>query len=165
MCNKRGKSLRPHLHQPHLHQPHYPSKISPAPPKKKPPTSFCRSRFQSLRIGNGIGKQGRGNQPPISTIRTPYGNSVSTPEATRTCKTQQNSLQKGSQYGISVSTPHRRYGHRLRDAIFADAIFRDYYREYLDCSHPVDASRCPRDVNRKQVGTSPISDGTRSPTC
>ena len=24
------------------------------------------------------------------------------------------SLQKGSRYGISVSTPHRRYGHRLR---------------------------------------------------
>ena len=51
---------------------------------------------------------------PLSTIRTRYGNSVSTPEATRTCKTQQNSLQKGSRYGISVSNPHRRYGHRLR---------------------------------------------------
>ena len=51
---------------------------------------------------------------PVLTIRTRYGNSVSTPEATRTGKTQQNSLQKGSRYGISVSTPHRRYGHRLR---------------------------------------------------
>ena len=51
---------------------------------------------------------------PLSTIRTRYGNSVSTPGATRTGKNKQNSLQKGSRYGISVSTPHRRYGHRLR---------------------------------------------------
>ena len=41
--------------------------------------------------------------PPLSTIRTRYGNSVSTPEAPQTCKTQQNSLQKGSRYGISIS--------------------------------------------------------------
>ena len=35
----------------------------------------------------------RGRQStPLSTVRTRYGNSVSTPEATRTCKTQQNSL-------------------------------------------------------------------------
>ena len=47
-------------------------------------------------------------------MRTRYGNSASTPEATRTCKTQQNSLQKRSRYGISVSAPHRRYRHRLR---------------------------------------------------
>ena len=53
----------------------------------------------------------------LSTIRTRYGNSVSTPEATRTCKTQQNSLQKRSQYGVSVSTPYRRYGHVFSDAI------------------------------------------------
>ena len=51
---------------------------------------------------------------PLSTIRTRYGNSVSTPEYRQTCKTQQKCLQKGSRYGISVSTPHRRYGHRLR---------------------------------------------------
>ena len=51
---------------------------------------------------------------PLSTIRTRYGNSVSTSEATQTCKTQQNSLQKGSRYGISVLTLHRRYGHRSR---------------------------------------------------
>ena len=57
-----------------------------------------------LGIGNGGGKQGRGNQPPLSTLRTRYGNSVSTPEATQNCKTQQNSLRKGSPYRISVST-------------------------------------------------------------
>ena len=74
-------------------------------------------------IGNGVGRQGRGNQPPpLSTIRTRYGNSVSTPGATRTGENQQKSLQKGSRYGISVSTPHRRYGHRLRTPFFADAI-------------------------------------------
>ena len=51
---------------------------------------------------------------PLSTIRTRYGISVSTPEATQTGKTQQNSLPEGGRYRISVSTPHRRYGHRLR---------------------------------------------------
>ena len=51
---------------------------------------------------------------PLSMIRTRYGNSASTPGATQTGKNKQNSLQKGSRYGISVSTPHRRYGHRLR---------------------------------------------------
>ena len=63
---------------------------------------------------------------PLSTIRTRYGNSVSTPEATRTCKTQQNSLQKGSRYGISVSTPHRRYGHDCGRP-FCGRHFRDFY--------------------------------------
>ena len=50
---------------------------------------------------------------PPSTIRTRYRNSASTPGATRTGKNKQDSLQR-SPYGISVSTPHRRYGHRLR---------------------------------------------------
>ena len=31
---------------------------------------------------------------------------------------QAKSLQKGSRYGISVSTPHHRYGHRIADALF-----------------------------------------------
>ena len=52
--------------------------------------------------------------PPIDDTDPIRLNSVSTPGATRTGKNQQNSLQKGSRYGISVSTPHRRYGHRLR---------------------------------------------------
>ena len=67
-----------------------------------------------LGIGNGVGKQGSRQSTPLSTIRTRYGNSVSTPGATRTGKSKQNSEQNGSRYGISVSTPHRRYGHRLR---------------------------------------------------
>ena len=61
---------------------------------------------------------------PLSTIRTRYGNSVSTPDATRTGKTQQISLQKGSRYGISVSTPHRRYG-RDCGRHFCGRHFRD----------------------------------------
>ena len=59
-------------------------------------------------------QKGSRQSTPLSTIRAWYGISVSTPKATRTGKTLQNSLQKGGRYGISVSTPHRRYGHRLR---------------------------------------------------
>ena len=36
-----------------------------------------------LRIGNGVGKQGYGNRP-LSTIGARYGNSVSTPYASKT---------------------------------------------------------------------------------
>ena len=70
------------------------------------------TRCTSLQSGNRKGWRQTGSlqSTPLSTIPTRYGNSVSTPEATRTCKTQQNFLQKGSRYGISVSTPHRRYG-------------------------------------------------------
>ena len=52
--------------------------------------------------------------PPIDD-RTGYGNSVSTPEATRTCKRQQNSLQKGSR-------PHIVDTDSIADAVFAEAI-------------------------------------------
>ena len=38
----------------------------------------------------------------------------------------QNSLQKGSRYGISVSTPHRRYGHDCGRR-FCGRHFRDFY--------------------------------------
>ena len=58
---------------------------------------------------------------PLSTIRTRYANSASTPGATRTGKNKRNSLQKGSRYWISVSTP-RRYWNAIADAIFADAV-------------------------------------------
>ena len=63
--------------------------------------------------------------PPLSTIGTRYGNSVSTASMRRRCLQNQrvNSassdsplqrIKEKSRYGISVSTPHRRYGHRLR---------------------------------------------------
>ena len=48
---------------------------------------------------------------PLSTRRTRYGNSRATPGSHMDLQNPQNSLQKGSRYGISVSTPHRRYGH------------------------------------------------------
>ena len=67
---------------------------------------------------------------PLSTIRTRYGNSVSTPGATRTGKNQQNSLQKGSRYGISVSTLHRRYGRHFCGRHFCGRHFRDSYKPW-----------------------------------
>ena len=66
-----------------------------------------------LGIGNGVGKQGRGNQPPIDDT-DPIRKFSIDPGAIQTGKNKQNFFQKGSRYGISVSTPHRRYGHRLR---------------------------------------------------
>ena len=73
-----------------------------------------------LRIGNGVGKQGYGNRPPIDdrnpirkfsidsgSIQNQRLNSASTDSPLQRIKEK-------SRYGISVSTPHRRYGHRLR---------------------------------------------------
>ena len=72
--------------------------------------------FANLLSGNRkrCRQTGSRQSTPLSTIRTRYGNSASTPGATRTGKNQQNALQKGSRHRISVSIPHRRYGHRLR---------------------------------------------------
>ena len=72
----------------------------------------------SLGIGNGGGKQGRGNQPPYRRYGSDTEIQYRPWEATRTCKTQQNSLQKGSRYGISVSTPHRVNTDTIADAVF-----------------------------------------------
>ena len=52
--------------------------------------------------------------PPIDDTDPIRKFSIDPPGVTRTGQNKQNSLQKGSRYGISVSTPHRRYGHRLR---------------------------------------------------
>ena len=58
---------------------------------------------------------------PLSTIGTRYGNSVSTasmPQNQRETSASSDSplqrVKEKSRYGISVSTPHRRYGRRLR---------------------------------------------------
>ena len=92
--------------------------------RQAPQTCFHQYLPNNQQSGNRKWWRQTGSRQstPLSTIRTRYGNSVSTPEATRTCKAQQNHLQKRSRYGISVSTPHRRYGHRLRTPFFADAI-------------------------------------------
>ena len=68
----------------------------------------------NLGIRNGVGKRGRGNQPPYRRYGPDTEIQYRPWEPHGLAKTQQNSLQKGSRYGISVSTPHRRYGHRLR---------------------------------------------------
>ena len=78
--------------------------------------NLCREASRCLAGPSGSGNRKRWRQTgsrqstPLSTIQTRYG-SVSTPEATRTSKIQQNSLQKGSRYGTSVSTTYRQYGH------------------------------------------------------
>ena len=52
------------------------------------------------------------NQSPIIDDTVPIRKfSIDLGSYTRTCKTQQTSLRKGSLYGVSVSTPHRQYGH------------------------------------------------------
>ena len=67
------------------------------------------SRTGPLRAANRVAAI----NPPIDDT-DPIRKFSIDPGATRTGKNKQNSLQKGSRYGISVSTPHRRYGHRLQ---------------------------------------------------
>ena len=74
-----------------------------------------------LGIGNGGGKQGRGNQPPISTIRTRYGNSVSTPEATWTCKPSR-ILSEREAHTESQYRPHIVDTNTIAAAFLADAV-------------------------------------------
>ena len=57
------------------------------PSKQPTENSGNRKRWRQTGWGQST--------PPLSTIRTRHGNSVSTPESTRTCKTRQNSFQKG----------------------------------------------------------------------
>ena len=52
-----------------------------------------------------------------------HGNSVPTPEATRTCKIQQNSLQKGSRYGISGVGPENQTKERSVHELFTGAFW------------------------------------------
>ena len=67
-----------------------------------------------LGIGNGVSKQGRGSQPPLRRYGPNTEIQYRPQKPHRLAKTRRNSLRKGSRYRISVSTPHRRYGHRLR---------------------------------------------------
>ena len=79
------------------------------------------SRRKNLGIGNGGGKRGRGNSPPLSTVRTRYGNSVSTPESTRTCKTQHNSPKRKPIRYFSFD-PTSSIRTRLRTPFFAGVL-------------------------------------------
>ena len=85
------------------------------------PYSVSIDQCKCLGIGNDDNKQGRGHQPRLLTMRTQYGNSVSTPEATRTCTTQQNPLRKESPYGIQYR-PHIVDTDTIADAVFGDAV-------------------------------------------
>ena len=70
-----------------------------------------------LGIRNGVGKQGRGNQPPPSTIRTRYRNSVSTSEAA--------GLAKANRI-LSEREAHKEFQYRphiLDMDTIADAVF------------------------------------------
>ena len=79
----------------------------------KSPGWHPKTKYKNLRVRNGVGKQGCSNQPPIDDTDPIQKLSID-PGSPTDLQTQQNSLQKGSRYGISVSTPHCRYGHRLR---------------------------------------------------
>ena len=70
---------------------------------KRPNRHLKRKKGSKIWESETVAATGSRQSTPLSTIRTRYGNSASTPESTRTCETQQNSLQKGSRYGISVS--------------------------------------------------------------
>ena len=90
---------------------HFPRKEARSAGKMQ---DVCIRPVSGDEVGPLLRHKGSRQSTPLSTILTRYGNSVSTPGATRTGKCKQNPPQKRSQYGISVSTPHRRYGHRLR---------------------------------------------------
>ena len=83
-----------------------------------------------VRIGNGVGKQGYGNRPPIDDrnlikkfsidplyLQNQWDNSASTDSPRQRIKEK-------SRYGNSVSTPHRRYGHRLRTPFLRTPFLR-----------------------------------------
>ena len=59
---------------------------------------------------------------PVSTILTRYGNSVSTPEATRSGKTQQNSSPRGKPVRSFSIDPTLSIRTSIADAVFEDAI-------------------------------------------
>ena len=97
------------------------------------PNSWVELFDSVLRIRNGVGKQGYGNRP-LLTIGTRYGNSQYRPPIclqnqwgnSASTDSPRQRIKEKSRYGNSVSTPHRRYGHRLRTP-FCGPRFRDSY--------------------------------------
>ena len=75
-----------------------------------------------LGIGNGVGKQDRGNQPPYRRYGPDTEIQYRPPFATRTGKNKLNSLQKGSRYEHFSIDPTSSIQTPIADAIFADAI-------------------------------------------
>ena len=87
------------------------------PPAPQGPKSQKSLKSLSLRIGNGVGKQGYGNRPPIDD-RNPIRKFSIDPLCPQnqwdSTDSPRQRIKEKSRYGNSVSTPHRRYGHRLR---------------------------------------------------
>ena len=86
---------------------------------------ISRSPFLSRPLWSGDRKwcrqTGSRQSTPLSTIRTPYGNSVSTPEATRTWKPSR-ILSKREADTEFQYRPHIVDTDTIADAVFADAI-------------------------------------------
>ena len=111
--------------------PKEPQKGLPGPSRPKCQKSVEKS--PNLRIGNGVGKQGYAGTaigPPIDDRNPIRKFSIDCLDASslnqRVHSASSDSLlqriKKKSPYGISVSTPHRRCGHRFADPIFADPV-------------------------------------------
>ena len=97
-----------------------------------------------LRIGNGVGKQGYGNRPPIDDRKPIRKFSIDCLDASKNQRVNSAStdsplqrIKEKSRYGISVSTPHRRYGHRLRTPFLRTPFPRLlYFGNNLETSLP-----------------------------
>ena len=81
----------------------------------------------NLRIGNGVGKQGIA--PPIDDRKPDTEIQYRLPRCLQNQRVNSASsdsllqrIKEKGRYGISVSTLHRRYGHRLRTPCFADPV-------------------------------------------
>ena len=97
---------------------------------------------------------------PLSTIRTRYGNSVSAPEPHGLAKTSRilSKREADTEFEFSVSTPHRRYGHRLRTPFlrtpFPRLLLRGGGGLNIFLGQPVCRTKLPRKVlisKRKMV--------------
>ena len=78
-------------------------------------TTICLT--VALRMGSGVGKQGYGNRPPIDD-RNPIRKFSIDPLCLQnqwdSTDSPRQRIKEKSRCGNSVSTPYRRYGHRLR---------------------------------------------------
>ena len=115
-----------------------------------------------LRIGNGVGNQGYGNRPPIDNrnpvrkfsidplrLQNQWDNSASTDSPRQRIKEK-------SRYGNSVSTPRRRYGHRLRNPFLRTPfprllVLERYFRK--SCTVEINAIMGSFMVNAQGEGT------------
>ena len=98
--------------------------------RRVPKSGFRRAILVTSKNRKWCRQTGSRQSTPLSTIRTRYGNSVSTPEATRTGKSQQNSLQREADTGFQYR-PHIVNTDIDCGRHFCGRHFRDSYREVL----------------------------------